>query len=107
MSIEIQLSSDVLVRDRQGEAVLLDLKSQKYFGLDEVGTVIWNLLCEHSRLETVKERLLEEFDVESSRLENDLQRFLHQLETAELITVVGRGETEVSPADLAANEMAP
>lgn len=107
MAIEIQPSSDVLVRDLQGEAVLLDLKSQRYFGLDEVGTVIWNLLCELRELETVKIRLLEEFDVESSRLENDLQRFLHQLESAELITVVGRAEPQLSEPDSPADEVAP
>jgi len=36
--------TDVLMRELDGEAVILDLKSETYFGLDDVGTRIWTHL---------------------------------------------------------------
>ena len=40
------VSKDVLFQEVAGETVLLDLNSESYFGLDEVGTRIWTLLNE-------------------------------------------------------------
>jgi Coenzyme PQQ synthesis protein D (PqqD) len=87
---EIRLSPEVLFRELEGEAVLLDLRSQRYFGLDEVGTRIWQLLSELGRREGVLERLLEEFEVDRQTLARDLEGFLARLETAELIEVDAR-----------------
>ena len=39
-----------LFQELQGEAVLLNLKSGVYFGLDPVGTRIWELFAKHDRL---------------------------------------------------------
>jgi len=85
---EIQLSSEVLFRELQGEAVLLDLRSQSYFGLDEVGTRIWQLLAEHGRREAALEALLLEFEVDRESLSRDIDEFLARLESAGLISVV-------------------
>lgn len=103
MSIHIEISKDVLVRDLNGEAVILDLKSQRYFGLDDVGLVTWQLLSQHRDLERVKAQMLEEFDVESARLEEDLAAFLQRLEDEGLIVVHGRDAAEAQGGgDLAA-----
>jgi hypothetical protein len=40
----VAIGADVLVRELQGELVLLNLKSETYFGLDEVGTRMWSVL---------------------------------------------------------------
>ncbi len=50
ISCEARISPDVLFRELAGEAVLLDLKSQRYFGLGEVGTRIWQLLDEQGEI---------------------------------------------------------
>lgn len=55
-----------------GEAVVLDLESGTYFGLNGVGTRMWQLLEEHGRLRVVFDRLADEFDVAGDRLEQDL-----------------------------------
>jgi hypothetical protein len=83
----IELSSEVLFRELQGEAVLLDLKSQRYFGLDETGTRIWQLIQEHGEVREVVRRMLEEFDVEREVLEGDVERFLEELAQARLVSV--------------------
>lgn len=94
MSIQVEISRDVLVRDLNGEAVILDLKSQRYFGLDDVGLVTWQLLSQHHELDVVMDKMLEEFDVERSRLEEDLETFLQRLEAEGLIVVRGRSASE-------------
>ncbi|MBT6125779.1 MAG: PqqD family protein, partial [Halieaceae bacterium] len=40
----VTLSPDVISQEVSGETVLLDLNSEHYFGLDEVGTRIWQLI---------------------------------------------------------------
>jgi hypothetical protein len=94
MSVEVKISEEVLVRHLQGETVLLDLRSQHYFGLDEVGTRIWQLLAERGGTGAVVEAMVEEFDVERPEVERDVVDFLAQLEAAELVSVVRRAEAE-------------
>ena len=43
---KFSIPGDVLFQDVSGETVLLDMASEQYFGLDEVGTRIWALLNE-------------------------------------------------------------
>lgn len=82
---EARLSTDVLFRELTGEAVLLDLSSQRYFGLDEIGTRIWQLLGEHGRTDAVYEAMLEEFDVGEAQLRRELDGFVQELAKAGLI----------------------
>lgn len=95
----IQISKNVMMRDLEGESVLLDLDSQHYYGLGEVGTRMWQLLEKHGEPRAVVDDLLEEFDVERPRLERDLETFLAELEAAGLVTVErpGEGEDAASP----------
>ena len=76
---------DVLFRDLAGEAVLLDLKSQRYFGLNEVGTRIWQLVNEDGRIEAVVEAMCSEYDAPAAELRQDLRSFLHELVDAGLL----------------------
>ena len=49
----VAISEDVVSRDLEGEAVILNLDSGTYFGLDRVGTRIWSLLQEGGSLRGV------------------------------------------------------
>jgi len=82
---QVTISREVLFQQVEGEAVLLDLASETYFGLDEVGTRIWQLLQGHSRLRTVFESLRDEYDVEPERLEQDLLKLIGELADAGLV----------------------
>ena len=69
----------VLFRQLGDEAVLLDLDTQRYFGLDEVGSRLWELLAEDSRLVSARATILQEFDTDAETLDRDLEAFLGQL----------------------------
>ncbi len=83
--LEARISPEVLYRELVDESVLLDLKSQRYFGLDEVGTRIWQLVSDLGNAEEVIHAMLDEFDVDETRLRRDLGEFFDKLADAGLI----------------------
>lgn len=76
---------DVLAQTVVGESVLLDLRSQKYFGLNEIGTRVWQLLQQGGDVAAVQARLLEEYDVAPDQLVRDLDELLERLLRAGLV----------------------
>jgi len=58
----------VLVRHLDGESVLLNLETEKYFGLDTTGTRMWELVTTSPSVDAAYARLLEEFEVEPELL---------------------------------------
>ena len=76
---KITLSPDVISQEVSGETVLLDLESENYFGLDEIGTRIWQLIKETNDLETIFRTLLAEYDVGEERLRGDLDALLSEI----------------------------
>lgn len=88
MSLTFSISPDVLAQELDGETVLLDLKSDKYFGLDPVGTRVWQLLGEGENSEAIVDRMVDEFDVEIGQLRQDLEALLGELSGAGLIKQV-------------------
>ena len=79
------ISSEVLFQEVSGETVLLDLASENYFGLDEIGTRIWGLLQSGSSIGETLDTLLEEYEVERETLEKDVGELLEKLVEAGLI----------------------
>ena len=87
MTKTIEISSEVLTQEVDGETVILDLKSDSYFGLDEVGTRIWQLLQEQKDIHAISETMMEEYDVDKNKLEEDILSLLTQLDASGLITI--------------------
>ena len=75
----IAVPPDVVFRELDGEAVILNLDSGIYFGLDEVGTRIWQLIGEHGLLQTVFDAMCREYDVAPDTLERDLLSLVDEL----------------------------
>ena len=82
---KFSMPGDVLFQDVSGETVLLDMTSEQYFGLDEVGTRIWALLGENRAAGQIVDILLEEYEVERVSLEADVNELLASLLEAGLI----------------------
>ncbi|MEE9606235.1 MAG: PqqD family protein [Myxococcota bacterium] len=79
LSTRVVVPSGILFRELGGECVLLNLGSESYFGLDEVGTEMWRVLTGRSALGSALEELLESFDAERGVLERDLIGLAEQL----------------------------
>ena len=82
-----RVSPNTLYRDVQGEAVLLKLDTGEYFGLDEVGSRIWQLIVEHGDLAAVERAMVQEFDVDAAVLAADLRRIVDELAAKRLIDI--------------------
>jgi hypothetical protein len=83
----ISVGENVLFRELAGEAVLLNLATGKYYGLDEVGTRMWSLLTQHGRVEPAYQALLDEYDVTEDQLRQDLLRLVDDLAAHQLLQV--------------------
>ena len=83
----VTLSPDVISQEVSGETVLLDLNSEHYFGLDEVGTRIWQLIDSSGNLQEIYDTMLSEYEVEADQLLEDMTRLLGDIEKAGLVAL--------------------
>lgn len=88
------LSSSVVVAGKENtfselgdEAVILDLKQSMYFGLDPVGTFIWQLVQEPVRVSDVYAAVLGCYNVDEDTCEREVLAFLNDLASEGLISV--------------------
>lgn len=65
--------------------VLLDSRSGHYYGLDEVGSRIWNLAQAGFAPSSIAEKLAEEYDAPADKLKQDVQSFLADLRQSRLL----------------------
>lgn len=65
--------------------VLLDSRSGRYYGLDEVGSRIWNLAEEGFAASSIAEQLAQEYDAPAQKLERDVRDFIAQLKSSRLL----------------------
>lgn len=88
----VRPSEAALFQDLDGEAVVLGFETEKYYGLNNVGTRMWTVLVESPSIEDAYRKLLSEYDVDESELRRDLLELAEKLVEAKLIRVVGPGD---------------
>lgn len=91
-SDRVTVPPHVLVRFLDKESVLLNIETERYFGLDETGTRMWELATAAPRIEVAFQQLLDEYDVQPELLRANLTDLLSQL--------VENGLLEVVPSDV-------
>lgn len=91
MSAELKskaiISKDVLFREVEGEAVLLNTQTGIYFGLEPIGVDIWKQLAAKKTFGAIVKKLIEDYEVDEKTCRDDLFRFTNHLEKNELIKV--------------------
>lgn len=88
--LKLRPAPAVLIRTIEGESLILSIPQQEYFGLDPVGTRMWQLVTAKDSVEAAYRQLLEEFDVKPDLLRRDLGEFLEQLIDAGLLVADGQ-----------------
>ncbi len=83
----VSARADVTMADLDDEAVLLDVVTGHYFGLNPVGRRIWTLLDQPRRIEELVDALADEYEVPRADLQRDVVAFLERLHTKGLITL--------------------
>jgi Coenzyme PQQ synthesis protein D (PqqD) len=82
----IKVSDTVLSSQLGDESVILDHKHGLYFGLDNVGSYVWELLQEKEMtVADIKAAVLEEYDTDEATAIKDIETLLTQLKDEQLI----------------------
>lgn len=83
----VLIPNGVMVRELGQESVLLNLESESYFGLDDVGTRMWNVLTQAPSIQSAYEQLLTEYHVDPAQLRVDLLDLVDRLTEDGLVVV--------------------
>jgi len=78
-SDRVTVPDDVLISNLQEESVILNLDSERYYGLDDVGTRFLSVLTSSESIETAYERLRDEYNVDPQILREDLLVLVEKL----------------------------
>ena len=78
-SDRVTVPDDILISHLQEESVILNLDSERYYGLDDVGTRFLSVLTTSDTIETAYERLRAEYDVDPQILRDDLLAVVNNL----------------------------
>jgi hypothetical protein len=87
----LAVSADVVFREIDGEAVLLDLASGRYFGLNVVGTRVWNVIAGGGSVDDAVAAIVAEFDAPDAEIDADVRALVDDL--------VARGLLQPQPSD--------
>ncbi|SMC98173.1 lasso peptide biosynthesis PqqD family chaperone [Sporomusa malonica] len=77
----------LIAADMDGETVMLNIEKGTYFGLDGIGSRIWELIEKPHTVRMVVVGLLKEYDVEEKTCQDDVLTFLNQLFAQGLIQI--------------------
>ena len=86
-SDRVKIPDDVLISKLQEESVILNLDSERYYGLDDVGTRILSVLTTSESIEAAYETLVKEYDVDAQVLRQDLTELIENLSKQGLIKI--------------------
>ena len=86
MNIKWKVSPEVLFSKIDEEVVLMSIAADSYFGLDPVGSYIWELLEKQpSSFDELVQLLVEEYDVDEQTCRNDVKKFIDEMSEKKLI----------------------
>lgn len=83
----VRLAKDVLMQKIGDDAILLNLNTENYFALDEVGTRIIDTLQESDSLKQAVRKLVGIYEVDESKLTSDAIRLVEECKQNGLLQV--------------------
>ena len=79
--------SDHVFGDLDGEAIILHVGSGVYYGLNSVGTRVWNLIQSPISASQIRDVLLAEYEVDEETCRKELTALLNDLSERGLIEI--------------------
>lgn len=79
LSNRVTVPENVLFRELEGESVILNVDSETYFGLDDVGTRMWIELIDTETVQEAFDTLRTQYDTAPDRLCLDLIKLVEKL----------------------------
>lgn len=85
----VRLAKDVLIQKVGDDAILLNLNTENYFTLDEVGSRMINTLQESDSVKQAIQKLVEIYEVDETKLTSDAIRLVEECEQHGLLEITG------------------
>ena len=83
-----RVDTNLLVSQLAGETVLMNTDTGDYFGINAVGTKIWNLLAQPVSTDSLVESLIGTYDISTEQCSVEVEKFLQNLESRKLVVLV-------------------
>jgi len=80
---------EIVASDIDGETVMMSIQNGEYYGLDDIGSRIWELIEKPVKVSDLIDTLLEKFDVDRETCERDVLKFLNELNEDKILEVEG------------------
>jgi len=90
MDTTICQTKDIVASDIDGEVVMMSIENGAYYGIDSIGSRIWELIETPCKVSDLIKLLLEEFDVDRPTCERDVLKFLAELQKNNTILIQPR-----------------
>jgi hypothetical protein len=87
LASRVRISDDAIFRELGDEGVVLDLAHGTYFGLNPVALRIWQLIAQFESLGSVRDAIVDEFDVDADTADRDLTNLVTELSARGLVEI--------------------
>lgn len=87
MEAHIRRNQEILFADMAGDTVMMGIEQGEYYGLNAIGTRIWQLLDHDRSVQEICTILRSEYDVSDPQCRDDVRRFLQELHEHHVIEV--------------------
>jgi hypothetical protein len=88
----VAATKEQVASDLAGEVILLSLQTGQYYGLDQVGARIWELVQRPTRVADIRDAIVREYEVDLEQCEHDVLVLVRELVTEGLIEVKDASE---------------
>jgi len=87
LSSTVQWSNDQIAATVDREVVILSVERGSYYGLDEIGSEIWEKMSNPVRVDALCDLLAANYDAERGTIERDVLALLERLVAEGLVSV--------------------
>lgn len=81
-------SEDFITSTVDNDLVMMSLEKGTYYGLDAIGSHVWEHIAEPITIEDLCQKLTDQFEVEATQCQTDVLAFLNELQKEKMIHVV-------------------
>jgi len=88
----ISKNPQIISSKMDNEVVMMSVEKGNYYGLNRVGSEIWEKLTEPITVAGLCDKLMQEYDVEKEQCEREVMAYLEKLVTEGVILVTDKPE---------------
>ena len=83
----VKCNQEMLTSNIGDEIVMMSIENSAYYGLDPIGSKIWEMITEPIQVSDLCAQLMQRFEVSEQDCQRDVLNFLNQMRNEDLLTV--------------------